>query len=77
MIHDMNDDLVPYANSQVAFNAFSSAGAKNHIVMGPGVELLANTVAISISSDPVQTVHFAAAFPELSEGWNWLNGFKK
>jgi pimeloyl-ACP methyl ester carboxylesterase len=77
MIHDMNDDLVPYANSQVAFNAFSTVGAKNHIVMGPGVELLANTVTISISSDPVQTVHFAAAFPELSEGWNWLNNFKK
>lgn len=76
MIHDMNDDLVPYANSQVAFNAFSTVGAKNRIPGGPGVELVANTVLISISSDPVQTVHFAAAFPELIDGWNWLNGFK-
>ena len=76
MIHDMNDDLVPYANSQVAFNAFSTAGAKNHIPGEPGVELVANTVVINISSDPVQTVHFAAAFPELIDGWNWLNSFK-
>jgi hypothetical protein len=77
MIHDVNDDLVPYANSQVAFNAFSTAGAKNHVPGGPGVELVANTVTINISSDPVQTVHFAAAFPELIDGWNWLNGFKQ
>jgi predicted esterase len=77
MIHDVNDDLVPYANSQVAFNAFSTAGAKNHVPGGPGVELAANTVTISISTDPAQTVHFAAAFPELIAGWNWLDGFKK
>jgi hypothetical protein len=77
MIHHVNDDLVPFANSQVAFNAFSTAGAKNHVSGGPGVELVPNTVTISLSSDPVRTVHHAAAFPELVDGWNWLNGFKK
>jgi pimeloyl-ACP methyl ester carboxylesterase len=77
MIHHLNDELVPFANSQVAFNAFSTAGAKNHVSRGPGVELVANTVAVNLSSDPVQTVHHAAAFPELIDGWNWLNGFKK
>jgi pimeloyl-ACP methyl ester carboxylesterase len=77
MIHDVNDDLVPYANSQVAFNAFSTAGAKNHVPGGPGVELVANTVTINISSDPIQTVHFAAAFPELIDGWKWLDSFKQ
>jgi predicted esterase len=77
MIHDVNDDLVPYNNSQVAFNAFSTAGAKNHISGGPGVELVANSVTINISSDPIQTVHFAAAFPELIDGWKWLDGFKQ
>jgi hypothetical protein len=77
MIHHVNDDLVPYANSQVAFNAFSTAGAKNHVPGGPGVELVTNTATINLSSDPVRTVHSAAAFPELVDGWNWLNGFKK
>lgn len=78
MYHHRSDDLVPYANSQVAFNAFSSAGAKNHVPGGPGVELLEETVSLSIApTDPVKTVHLGAAFPELSDGWNWLNGFKK
>jgi hypothetical protein len=77
MIHHKSDDLVPYGNSQVAFNAFSTAGAKNHIVMGPGVELVEETVTINISSDPVKTVHFGAAFPELIDGWTWLDGFKQ
>jgi hypothetical protein len=77
MIHDLNDDLVPYANSQVAFDAFSTAGAKNHIPGGPGVELVANTVVINNPSDPVKTVHFGAAFPELIDGWKWLDGFKQ
>jgi hypothetical protein len=77
MYHHRSDDLVPYANSQVAFNAFSTAGAKNHTAKGPGVELIEETVSLSISStDPVKTVHFGAAFPELSHGWNWLNSFK-
>jgi hypothetical protein len=39
--------------------------------------LVAEPVLINISSDPVRTVHFAAAFPELSDGWKWLDGFKK
>lgn len=77
MIHHRSDELVPYANSQAAFNAFSSAGAKNHIPKGPGVELIEETVTINISSDPVKTVHFASAFPELSRGWQWLDGFRQ
>jgi pimeloyl-ACP methyl ester carboxylesterase len=77
MIHHRSDDLVPYGNSQAAFNAFSTAGAKNHILHGPGVELIEETVTISISTDPVKTVHLGAAFPELSDGWQWLNSFRK
>jgi len=74
MYHHRNDELVPYANSQVAFNAFSSVGAKMHIPNGPGVELLEETVSLTISpSDPVRTVHLGAAFPELSKGWKWFN----
>jgi hypothetical protein len=70
MIHNLNDELVPYANSQVAYDAFTAAGATS-------VELVANTVVINISSDPVKTVHFGAAFPELIDGWRWLDGFKQ
>ncbi|GFE57115.1 lipase family protein [Geobacter sp. AOG1] len=78
MYHHKSDDLVPYANSQVAFDAFSSAGAKNHTLRGPGVELLEEPVFLNISpSDPVKTVHLGAAFPELSDGWKWLDSFKK
>ncbi len=77
MIHHKSDDLVPYGNSQVAFNAFSTAGAKNHVLRGPGVELVAEPVLINFSSDPVKTVHFAAAFPEMSDGWKWLDSFRK
>jgi len=79
MYHHKLDDLVPYANSQAAFDAFSSAGAKSHALLGPGVELLEETANLSSISpaDPVKTVHLGAAFPELSDGWNWLNKFKK
>jgi hypothetical protein len=70
MIHHMSDDLVPYGNSQAAFNAFIAAGSTS-------VELVAETATINISSDPVKTVHFAAAFPELIDGWKWLNRFKQ
>jgi len=70
MIHHRGDDLVPYGNSQVALDAFKIAGSTS-------VELVEETVAINISSAPVRTVHFAAAFPELSRGWQWLNGFKQ
>jgi len=77
MYHHKSDDLVPYGNSQIAFNAFSSAGAKNHTPGGPGVELVEERVSLSIAStDPVKTVHVGAAFPELSDGWKWLDGFK-
>ncbi|MDA8413034.1 MAG: hypothetical protein M0023_04510 [Desulfobacteraceae bacterium] len=77
MIHHKNDELVPYGNSQAAFNAFSSAGAKNHSPGGPGVELVEETAIINISTNPVKTVHFGAAFPELSDGWKWIDSFKK
>ena len=70
MIHHRSDDLVLYGNSQVAFDAFIAAGSTS-------VELVEETVTINISSSPVKTVHFAAAFPELSRGWQWLNGFKQ
>jgi alpha-beta hydrolase superfamily lysophospholipase len=70
MIHHKSDDLVPYENSQVAFDAFITAGAKN-------VELVEETATINISSDPVKTVHVASAFPELSDGWKWLDSFRK
>ncbi len=74
MYHHRGDELVPYANSQVAFNAFSSVGAKMRIPNGPGVELLEETVSLTISpSDPVRTVHLGAAFPELSKGLKWFN----
>jgi hypothetical protein len=78
MYHHRSDELVPYGNSQIAFNAFSSAGAKNRILHGPGVELIEAPVFFNLPlADPVKTVHFGAAFPELSLGWNWLNGFKQ
>jgi hypothetical protein len=78
MIHHRSDELVPFGNSQVAFDAFSTAGAKNHVPGGAGVELVEEGVTISIASnDPVKTVHFAAAFPELIDGWRWLDGFKR
>lgn len=78
MYHHQSDELVPYGNSQVAFDAFSSVGGKRHGGVGPGVELVRETVSLSINpSDPTKTVHLGAAFPELSNGWNWLNSFKK
>ncbi|MDA8429554.1 MAG: hypothetical protein M0T70_09890 [Geobacteraceae bacterium] len=78
MYHHQSDDLVPYGNSQVAFDAFSSAGGKRHGGTGPGIELVRETVSLNFNpSDPTKTVHLGAAFPELSDGWNWLNSFKK
>jgi hypothetical protein len=70
MIHHKKDELVPFENSQVAYDAFINAGAIN-------VDLVEETVTINISSDPVKTVHFAAAFPELIDGWEWLDDFKQ
>jgi pimeloyl-ACP methyl ester carboxylesterase len=78
MYHHVSDDLVPYGNSQVAFDSFSTIGGKRHGGTGGGVELVRETVSVSISpTDPSKTVHQGAAFPELSNGWNWLNGFKR
>ena len=64
MIHHKDDDLVPFANSQVAFNTFSTAGAKQF------VSLREQTIALTVDSD--ETVHFSAALPTLIDGWNWL-----
>ncbi len=66
MLHNPADDLVPYANSQVAFNAFSSAGAKQR------VSLVQSTDTVNLSSSTVPTVHAAAALPELHDAWNWI-----
>jgi hypothetical protein len=70
MIHHPDDELVPFANSQAAFNAFINAGSVT-------VELVAETAVITISSNPVKTVHVGSAFPELIRGWEWLDGFKQ
>jgi len=70
MIHHPDDELVPYANSQAAYNAFISAGSVT-------VELVPETAVITISSNPVKTVHVGSAFPELIRGWDWLDGFKQ
>jgi len=70
MIHHPNDELVPYGNSQAAFNAFKAASAAST------VELIAENAIVNIPSDSVKTVHYGSAFPELIDGWNWLNGFK-
>jgi pimeloyl-ACP methyl ester carboxylesterase len=70
MIHHPNDELVPYGNSQVAFNAFKAASAAST------VELIAETAIVNIPSGSVKTVHYGSAFPELIDGWNWLDGFK-
>ena len=70
MIHHPDDDLVPFANSQVAYNAFVNAGSVT-------VQLVAETAVITISNDPVKTVHVGSAFPELLDGWEWLDGFKQ
>lgn len=76
MHHHLNDELVPYGNSQAAFNAFSSVGGKRHGGIGPGVELVQETVSISLAK-PTDTVHVGAAIPELSKGWTWLNSFRR
>jgi hypothetical protein len=77
MNHHQSDELVPFGNSQVAFDAFSTAGGKRHGGTGAGAELVRETVTLSFNpSDPTKTVHLGAAFPELSNGWNWLNSFK-
>lgn len=79
MYHHRSDDLVPYANSQVTFNAFSSSGAKYHGVKPrtTGVELVEETTKITASSDPAKSIHLSAALPELSKGWKWLDKFRK
>ncbi len=66
MLHNPNDDLVPFANSQVAFNAFSTAGAKKWVSLVP------TTDTVSITGSTVPTVHVAAAVPELHDAWWWF-----
>lgn len=79
MYHHVNDDLVPFANSRTAFNAFSSAGAKYHGVKPQvsGVELVEVKTAVTPSSDPAKSIHLAVALSELSEGLKWIESFRK
>jgi hypothetical protein len=70
MFHNPGDDLVPFANSQVAFNVFSSAGAKKWVSLVP------STDAVFITNSKVPTVHVAAAVPQLHDAWWWMfSGF--
>ncbi len=55
-----------YANSQGAFNAFSSAGAESW------VSLLPSTDTVNIASSPIPAIHAAAAIPELHDAWPWI-----
>ena len=71
LIHHPNDELIPFANSLIAFSAFSTAGAKSLVSLVP------ETAAVDISDNPVRTVHFSAAFPALSDGWKFLDGFRR
>lgn len=71
MVHHGDDELVPFANSKVAFDSFSAAGAKRYVT------LVRETASIPVSSDPVKTTHVSAAFPILFNGWQWLETFKK
>jgi len=66
MFHNPNDDLVPIANSQVAFNAFSSAGAKKWVTLVPSPD------TVNLTSSTIPTVHVAAAVPELHDAWWWF-----
>lgn len=69
MFHHLNDELVPFANSQVAFNAFSTAGAKQRVSLVP------TTDTVNVSGSAVPTVHVGAAVPELFDAWSWFNTF--
>ncbi|HTP64380.1 MAG TPA: lipase family protein [Geobacteraceae bacterium] len=66
MFHNPADDLVPFANSQVAFNAFSSAGAKKWVT------LVASPDTVYLTNSTVPTVHVAAAVPEIHDAWQWI-----
>ena len=71
MVHHGDDELVPFANSQIAFDSFSTAGAKRHVT------LVRETLTIPVSSDPVMTTHLSAAFPILFNGWQWLETYRQ
>lgn len=66
MFHHPNDELVPFANSQAAFNAFSTAGAKKWVSLVPVTD------TIYITGSTVPTVHVAAAVPQLHDAWWWI-----
>lgn len=66
LFHNPSDDLVPYANSQVAYSAFSSAGAKRWVSLVPSPD------TIFLKSSTVPTVHVAGAVPELHDAWLWF-----
>ena len=73
LVHHPDDELVPFANSQAAFNAFFAA---DPTTTTNNVELVEEDAEITISTDPVKTVHVGSAFPELLRGWEWLDDFK-
>jgi alpha-beta hydrolase superfamily lysophospholipase len=67
LFHNPGDDLVPFANSQAAFAAFSSAGAKRWVSLVPSPD------TVFISGSTVPTVHVAGAVPELHDAWAWFS----
>jgi hypothetical protein len=71
MFHHRDDDLVPFANSQAALSAFTAAGAGNL------VSLVEETFPVPIGVDPALSVHLAAAFPIIADGWRWLDTFRR
>jgi len=70
MVHHPLDELVPFANSEAAFDVFTTSGSLT-------VSLVAETAVINVSDNPVKTVHVGSVFPELLRGWEWLDGFKQ
>ncbi|MRR07234.1 MAG: hypothetical protein EG828_09865 [Deltaproteobacteria bacterium] len=73
LVHHPDDDLVPFANSQAAFDAFFAADSTTTT---NNVELVEEDAEITIT-DPVKTVHVGSAFPELLRGWEWLDDLKE
>jgi hypothetical protein len=71
LIHHRDDDLVPAENSRAAFEAFAAAGA------GARVSFAEDTFDVPTSADPAVSVHLAAAFRIIAEGWLWLDGFRR
>lgn len=66
MFHNPNDDLVPFANSKIAFDSFSTAGAKKWVT------LVSSPDTVNLSNSTVPTIHVAGAVPELHDAWWWI-----